>query len=224
VSIPGVVTHRLLNCVNVPLLKRACGLRAFVETGILDGDGIAVAQHYGFESIYSCDIDDAAVEKARRRFPGNHVILARSDSRQFIRDMADRLREPTFLWLDAHFPDHAAGEVGEFPLPDELATLARRAGVARDVIVCDDMRVIPGDDNPTRIPDDHPDIAMAPDRFIQRHLTLRSLWQPFDGTHDVYLIREETGVLLMVPRGVPYVGRFRWRILRRPRMIRLNGP
>ena len=221
-AVPGVRTHRLLNCVNVPLLMEACDPAAFVETGILDGDGIAVALHYRFPRIYSCDIDPDAVEKARQRFPQNNVLLSVSDSREFIRQIAQSLDEPAVFWLDAHFPDHAAGEVGEFPLPDELGVLSRRKNIGRDVIICDDMRCIPGDDNPTLIPPTHPDIAANPGRFIQTGLSLRMLWGPFERTHDIYLICEETGVLLMVPRGTRYRAHFRWRILRRPRMLRLH--
>ena len=221
-AVPGVRTHRLPNCVNMPLLIEQCHPQAFVETGILDGDGIAVALHYGFPRIYSCDIDPASIEKARRRFPQNNVILRLGDSRQFIRDLAAAILEPAVFWLDAHFPDHAAGEVGEFPLPDELETLRRRSGIEKDIIICDDMRCIPGDDNPTLIPPTHPDISANPNRFIQSQLSLKALWEPFGSTHDVYLLCEETGVLLMVPRGTPYRGHFRWRILRRPRMLRLH--
>lgn len=221
-SIPGVRTHRLPNCVNMPLLMTACRPNAFVETGILDGDGIAVARYYGFSRIYSCDIDPAAIDKAKARFLENSVLLNLGDSRQFISDMAASLEGPNLFWLDAHFPDHSAGDVGEFPLPEELRSLSRRRAIAKDIIVCDDMRCIPGDDNPTLIPPTHPDIASNPTRFIQTGLTLRMLWEPFEGTHDVYLICEETGVLLLVPRGTPYRGHFRWRILRRPRMLRLH--
>ncbi|MBI5762502.1 MAG: hypothetical protein HZA51_03135 [Planctomycetes bacterium] len=221
-GVPGVVTHRLVNCVNMPQLIQRCGLRAFVETGILDGDGIAVALHYGFSRVFSCDIARECIEKAQRRFTNTNVCLSLGDSREFIRQMAAQVEGPALFWLDAHFPDHAAGDVGEFPLPDELATLRARKGVERDVIICDDMRCIPGDDNPTLIPRTHPDIAANPDRFIQKGLTLKMLWGPFADSHDVYLINEETGVLLLVPRGTAYRGHFRWRILRRPRMIRLH--
>ena len=221
-GVQGVQTHRLLNCVNMPLLMATCRLQAFVETGILDGDGIAVALHYGFPRIHSCDIDPASIERARRRFSQNNVFLSLGDSREFIQEMAASVQGPAVFWLDAHFPDHAAGEVGEFPLPDELKTLHGRAGIEKDVIICDDMRCIPGDDNPTLIPRTHPDIASNPDRFIQSQLCLRALWEPFKSTHDMYLICEETGVLLLVPRETPYRGQFRWRILRRPRMLRLH--
>ncbi len=221
-GVPGVKTHRLVNCVHVPQLIQSCGLRAFVETGILDGDGIAVALHYGFNRVYSCDIAPECIEKAKRRFPETNVYLSLGDSREFIRQMAGQVEGPALFWLDAHFPDHAAGDVGEYPLPDELATLRARQGIDRDVIVCDDMRVISGADNPTLIPRTHPDIAANPDRFLQKNVTLKSLWGPFAQTHEVYLINEETGVLLMVPSGTAYQGRIRWRILRRARMIRLH--
>jgi len=221
-AIPGVQTHRLPNCINMPLILEKCRPQAFVETGILDGDGIAVALHYGFPRIYSCDIDPLSIDKAKQRFPQNNVMLTLGDSRDFIRQMAGSLAEPSVFWLDAHFPDHAAGDVGEFPLPDELASLSRRKNVGQDVIICDDMRCIPGDDNPTLIPPTHPDIAANPGRFIQSNLLLEMLWGPFRNTHDIYLICEETGVLLMVPKGTPYRGHFRWRILRRPRMLRLH--
>lgn len=221
-AISGVRTHRLPNCINMPLLIEKCRPMAFVETGILDGDGIAVALHYGFDRVYSCDIDPGSLEKAKRRFPQNNVLLTLGDSRDFIRQMSAAISEPAVFWLDAHFPDHAAGDVGEFPLPEELQTLSRRPQVGKDVIICDDMRCIPGDDNPTLIPPTHPDIAANPSRFIQASLTLQTLWGPFRETHDVYLVCEETGVLLMVPKGTPYRGHFRWRILRRPRMLRLH--
>src|SRR5260221_6074789 len=126
----------------MPLLMNVCRPQACVEPGVPDGDGIAVARYYGFPRIYSCDIDPAAIDKAKSRFPQNNVLLRLGDSRQFISEMAASLEGPSLFWLDAHFPDHAAREVGEFPLPDALQTLSRRQAIAKDVVVCDDMRCI----------------------------------------------------------------------------------
>jgi hypothetical protein len=208
-----VKNHRLLNCVNVPLIKRHCRLQAFVETGILDGDGVVVARHFGFEQIYSCDIDPGAIRRARARVPDAGVELALEDSREFLRRLKTAITVPTLFWLDAHFSDEPPADAADFPLLAELRLLADRPGIDRDVLICDDMRVIPGDDNPTFAGEDHPHFAANPRRFIQYGLTLPMLWEPYRDTHDAYLVNFEMGVLLLLPRGTPYRPPYR-RLLR----------
>lgn len=131
---------------GIPELITKHSLSIFIETGCDRGAGLFYAQELGIPNRLSCDIRPESVKNGE---PYGTVLL--SDSREFITMMAGFPlgTPPCLFWLDAHVPE-IYGAQGEFwPLGDELRILSKKAGIAKDVIICDDMQFIPDEHNPT---------------------------------------------------------------------------
>jgi hypothetical protein len=166
------------------------GLKAFIETGCYIGSGLDTANRWQLD-LFSCDLNSGHVERCKAMFPNAHVYV--TDSSSFLRDVCPYVRKPTLFWLDAHFPRKAADERHRWPLFDDLQAIKQlKPDVERDVILCDDIRVIAGNDNPRYRPgeDDH----------VNSEHSLREYIAVFADTHDVEIIHEETGVLAFRPR------------------------
>ena len=52
-------------------IKDNCNTSVFVETGTLHGDGIDYALEYGFDSLYSIEIDQTLYTKALAKYIDN---------------------------------------------------------------------------------------------------------------------------------------------------------
>jgi hypothetical protein len=166
-------------------------LQAFIETGCYLGGGLDVANRLGLE-LYSCDLNEAHVERCRDRFPAAHVYV--TDSVTFLRDVCPWVERPTLFWLDAHFPRQPRSPRDRWPLFDELTAIKTlRANVERDVILCDDLMVIGSEDNARYRPGECEHVNM--DHTLIDYIALLL------NTHEVELIHEETGVLAFLPRG-----------------------
>lgn len=131
------------------------GLKLFVETGCEHGEALVWAHGYGFkeEDLFSCDIRREAVNKVKHMFPKATII--RSDSLEFLRVVLPTLTEPALFWLDAHFPKlyGDASEAESWPMFEELQLISQlKRNLDKDVIICDDLRVIQNANNPRYLP------------------------------------------------------------------------
>jgi len=181
----------------VSLLSEVPGLRelvarhklvAFVETGAGKGDGLRYAAELGIERRLSCDLNHDAVIACQR-----FGVVAESTSTRFLEAMIHTVAVPTLFWLDAHWPEKFGCEGDPWPLPQELAILAKKRGIERDVILCDDMHAIQDPENPTR--EDGPGHDWEPVEG-----TIAQLVAPFLATHTATLHEVGTGILVLEPR------------------------
>ena len=177
---------------EVPGLKELIekyGLKEFVETGCDDGKGLRHAIELGLEPRFSCDLNWDSVANCTQ-----WGTVSREDSVDFLKRMVRRNYEPTLFWLDAHFPE-VFGCTGEpWPLPKEVAILAKKVGIERDVVIMDDMQCIHSDDNPARSND--------PAGLDWQGVggTIAELTEPFAKTHTATLHKVSTGILVLEPR------------------------
>lgn len=131
----------------VELLIQRHGLEVFVETGCYEGDSLRYVSPWLYPR-YSCDINFECVQKCVK-----DGLIYHGDSREFLQWVLPKLPAlPTLFWLDAHFPGVYGLNGVRWPLYEELQILARKKGIEQDVVMCDDMRVIQSEDNPTRDP------------------------------------------------------------------------
>lgn len=139
-----------------------------------------------------CDTDPDAIRICKEMVPAG--IFALEPSTTFLRKI---LAEPTpfamkTLWfLDAHFGNHE----DDFPLLAELELLAAmKPGIENDVIVCDDIRVIADDQNPRYWPGE------LEGQYVRDEHPWAAYTMPFRQTHEVRVVLEDEGYLILLPR------------------------
>lgn len=176
------------------------GLSLFVETGCQDGEGMSYAKECGFDEhfLFSCDIRQEAVDAAYRLLPNAFVMSA--DSLTFLEIVLPKLWSPTLFWLDAHFPAfYDVEETAEtrWPLFAELELIkALKPNVEKDVIICDDMRMLVSPQNPN----------FTSDRVKENRVKYINVdWEEFTGTlsdtHTTQSIKTDTGIFVFLPKG-----------------------
>ncbi|MBK8913467.1 MAG: hypothetical protein IPM64_02500 [Phycisphaerales bacterium] len=185
----------------VDALRRRYGLAHFVETGTHLGDGVQSALDCGFEHVHSCDLMEHVVEAAQRRFAQNpRVSLYHADSVAFLREVLPRLSGPAFFWLDAHFPDfygYPCLPEQRFPLAEELRLIAHHRS-AKDVIACDDIRVVADPHNPAFMPGVLERGGHA--ALVVPDVSIATLAHPLAATHTWRVDVAAEGILLFEPR------------------------
>jgi len=156
-----------LMCNSIENIKKKYKQNIFVETGCYNGDSINTMKVYGYDRIYSCDINPNMINTCRKRFnvvdndPDTTLMIA--NSLDFLKIIIPSLpkEESIFFFLDAHLPnlyDDTDGSplTGEyklgdnvknqkfdlnFPLETELDVIYEHRKDSNDYIVCDDARV-----------------------------------------------------------------------------------
>jgi hypothetical protein len=123
----------------------------FIETGTWKGDGIQVALDLGFNTIYSCDIDEENVNRAKIRFKDKKVHLIHANSSLFLKKILPKLKQSSFIWLDAHVMADHTGKVfsdrqlnlaselniGVCPLLDELQAIFKYSKIEHTILIDD---------------------------------------------------------------------------------------
>jgi len=166
------------------------GLKAFVETGCGDGEGLRYADEVLHLPVrFSCDLNPESVQKGER-----YGFVKQSDSLTFLKDVVENWAMPSLFWLDAHFPNKFGAVGGEkWPLPRELDLLTHKKGIERDVIIADDIHCINDPDNPTR--EDGPGHDWEP-----VHGCVADLIALFKDTHTATIHKVGTGILILEPK------------------------
>lgn len=184
-----------------PLIERHA-LKVFVETGTGGGDSLDWAAGFGFDALFSCEIEPILAVGAIARFAAEpRAVIVRADSAAFLRMVMRPELPPAMVWLDAHFPgadfglrgyqDGAIPEEIRQPLRQELEILACRPG--RDVILIDDLRLIEaGDYEAGPLPEGFPPAPEGGAAWIR---------QMFAATHEARSSGKDTGYLMLTPRG-----------------------
>lgn len=107
----------------------------FVETGCYRGDGIQNALDFGYQMVYSCDINDEMVKYTNERFiDNNRVVLYQMDSVEFLNTVIGEIiypggffqNEQVTFWLDAHRSGPLpGGRYGDCPLVKEIEMIGK---------------------------------------------------------------------------------------------------
>lgn len=190
---------------NLKLLKARAGVNALVETGTGHGQSVIWALVAGFESLASVEQDaqthQAAVANLRK---APHVQLQLGDSCEFLAAVPAASPVPRLFFLDAHFTGGAdfkgheayfesARHARSFPLLEELDIL-RSKDVARDWIVIDDARLY------VEGPFAEGECPAWARQWTQRP-QLDARLAGFSATHDLHVLRQDHGYLVLVPKG-----------------------
>jgi hypothetical protein len=102
------------------------------------------AQRYGFEAIYSIELDRALYEQAVERFRGfSHIEILQGDSGDVLPVLLAQFDRTCLFWLDGHYSGGgtARGE-SETPVMKELVAIL--AHPLQHVILIDDARLFTG--------------------------------------------------------------------------------
>ena len=168
----------------------------FIETGCEVGEGLRLAKEYGFINLFSCDIRKEATDLVALEFP--EATLITDDSLAYLKQILPTLVGPSLFWLDAHFPAlYHTEEASEtrWPLLQELELIkALKQDISKDVIICDDTRVIRDVNNPRYWPGEVDGYYVDAD--------WKALWETFSETHTAYTHNVDTGILFFVPKEV----------------------
>lgn len=128
------------------------GVNIFVETGTYKGGGIEKALEAGFNKIYSCDINQEAVENANNRFSNQNVTVINQPSQEALKLFFNEINERCMVFLDGHFmpydendenrgfgEDTVKNGLPPCPLMEELDIIANHH-IKNHVILIDDYQ------------------------------------------------------------------------------------
>jgi len=184
---------------DVRALRREYGLTQFVETGTGFGVSAFHATQAGFAHVYTVECDQPTAAAARRKLAGTNAVVLEGYSVDVLKDLRHTMAPvPTLWWLDAHFPGSAisgritVGDSGPeiMPLEREVRLLGKLPGIARDVILIDDLRLY--------------------ERHAFAHGDMGPAWQlrgigfieeAFGATHTIARDLADEGYLICIPRG-----------------------
>jgi hypothetical protein len=131
----------------------------FVETGTFHCESLEYALTLPFQRWHSIELAPKLHSRAVERLGGRlGLTLHQGDSAAILPQLLAGIRQPAFLWLDAHFCflETARGPK-DCPLLDEIAAISsheRETGVDH-IIVIDDYHILgTGPDSPWLVSDD----------------------------------------------------------------------
>lgn len=176
-------------------LKQEYNLTTLVETGCYEGDSLNFAKSIGFEHLYSCDINETYVHRCRNAFP--NAKIEHQESISWMKDTLPTLEGATLFWLDAHYPIYYGlgneDDLTKFPLVEELKLVKQlKKGFEKDIIICDDLRVLAPDNNPYYA-------GFLDQKFMVTH-SIADLVAVLADTHTHWTVAGETGNLIFIPK------------------------
>ena len=133
-------------------LKYKSDSDAYVESGTFSGDSIKIALDCGFENIYSCDINEEFVDKARNKYMNNpNVIILNYSSKISFDLFFGLINNKATIFLDGHAMPHdinnpllgfgsdtVAQDIPSCPLMDELEVISNHH-IKNHTILIDDV-------------------------------------------------------------------------------------
>ena len=127
--------------------RKDYNLDVLVETGTYKGAGIRTALRFGFEQVYSIELNRTYYDKAVHDFQDDPVTLILGDSINEMGPLALQIKDKKVLfWLDAHLPsitgykkEHT--EDTKFPLELELIEIIKNKDISDDIFLMDDLRM-----------------------------------------------------------------------------------
>lgn len=189
---------------NLALLRQQLGLNTLYETGTGHGNSLQWAHACGIAHITSIEQDADTWEVAKARLKDlPDARLLHGDTMQLIDSIPVQAEDPRLIFLDAHFVGGAdfkgmqaylesIHDPRSFPLLEELRALAGK-DLRRDWIIVDDARLyVDG----MFAAGECPDWA----RQWQHRPLLDQCLAAFAQSHDLHLLRQDHGYLVLVPK------------------------
>jgi len=124
----------------VLLLKRDLSVSTFVETGTFKGVTAAWAANY-FESVFTIENSKMYFEESINSYKHlNNIEFLFGDSRDVLKNVVAKIREPAIFWLDAHWCSmDSYGANDQCPIIEEI-NLIRSTGIKHCIFI-DDARL-----------------------------------------------------------------------------------
>lgn len=197
---------------DISNVLQKCNLECFCETGTLHGDAVNFISNFPFKQIISIEIVNTLAEAAAKRFEKDERIkIVHGDSSKVLKSVCDTyLNGNTLFWLDAHFPgaDSHITKYGDererntrIPLQSELEIIKARCEVFKDVIIIDDLWLY--EEGPF-------EWGTFNDHMKRYHLGERRedicgedssfVYKMFDKTHDIKIVNNHQGYLILTPK------------------------
>ncbi len=136
---------------HIARIKKEFNCNYFFETGTWKGDGVAYAQQFGFDHIYSSEIIPEIANRAKKRFQNDkNIEILTGNSTDILKNTLASIPGNCIFWLDAHFPGAEEGlekynafedETIKLPLEEEILAIKRLREGFKDVILIDDLRI-----------------------------------------------------------------------------------
>jgi len=144
-------------------LRKALGIRYFIETGTFTGKTAEWAARC-FQRVYTVEFSQEIWFRAQKRLgPLKNVISMFGHSAEVLSKVVSELDGPAICWLDAHWSGgDTYGSFDECPLLAELKVLR---SVRDSIILIDDARLFLSPPPPPHDPKMWPDIATIIDRL-----------------------------------------------------------
>ena len=185
--------------ISRPLLRK--NLDVFVETGTGHGISLDYARKFPFKELFSIEIVEELVVKARKRFDfDSRITILHGESVAVLAELLPSISDrDIFFFLDAHWPgldfkiQHEKKSDLEIALPlqKELDLIAK-LGNGKSVIVIDDLRIyVDG-----RFKSGLLKKGDVPVFHESRMLDIRA----FEATHNSYLSFDDDGYMLITPK------------------------
>ena len=114
----------------------------FVETGTYMGDTVKLALNFGYDKVYSCELNEKLYHDCTKMFEDNpKVNIFFGDSIDCLKDILSQIIAPATFWLDAHASGPlSGGKSGGTPVVDELVLIAQHACKEHTIFI-DDRRL-----------------------------------------------------------------------------------
>ena len=188
------------------------GVKAFVETGTLHGDGVLHALKYPFDEIHSIEIDEELANNCTERFKGkDKVHIHEGHSGTVLPALLESIKCNCLFWLDAHFPGADCGKARydaepdydlRLPLESEITAISERVGTYKDVMICDDAWVYEDGQFEWGTFNEH---AARHNHGITREdincgKDLSFLYDRFGDTHTFKKVTNDQGYIVVLPK------------------------
>lgn len=114
----------------------------FVETGTYKGETVKLALNFGYNKVYSCELNEGLYQDCVKMFKDNpNVNILLGDSIDCLKDILSRINGPATFWLDAHASGPlVGGRSGGSPVVDELRLIAEHECKEHTIFI-DDRRL-----------------------------------------------------------------------------------
>jgi len=133
-----------------------------IETGTYTGH-MVYAMLDTFETVYSIELDDRLVRKAKEKFaPYRHVHIIQGESSNVLPGILQNTHQPCLFWLDAHYSGGATAKGAlETPIMQELAVVFDHEAIDDHVLLIDDARCFDGTH-------DYPELSALKEFVLQK--------------------------------------------------------
>lgn len=187
------------------------GVKAFVETGTLHGDGVLHALKFPFSEIHSIEIDKELADKCIKLFQNNNIVnIHTGHSGDVLPPLLENIKCNCLFWLDAHFPGADCGKARydaeknydiRLPLESEINAIAARVGKYNDVLICDDAWVYEdgifewGTFNEHAARHNH---GVTKEQLCGKDMSF--LYSQFKDTHTFKKVTNDQGYIIVLPK------------------------